>query len=222
MAAKKVCVMALCVFLLTLSFSGVGNAVSQETQTVTPLNYGGLKIEITAPVHACPGEEMIVTVKTSAVDVQQVHINSITLELYGVKTADERVVLVQIDHLEDVDLSIHQTNYTVTIPDDIAPGLTYGEVSCDWEALNAPFEIQSSGFVSTYIENVVLQQLQEDYDELSAAHDSLLEDYNQLNSEVHGDPDSTRTLMYVFIITTVVASITVFVLLMRKPKKVWV
>jgi hypothetical protein len=214
--------MALCTFVLVLAFSGVGNADPQGTQTVTPLNYGGLRIDITAPVQACPGDNITITVRTSASDVQQVYINYITLKLYGVVTAEERVPLVQIDHLHDVALSIHETNYTVTIPDDIAPGLIYGEVSCDWKALGVSFEILSSGFVLTYVEDVALEQLQADYDELNAAHQTILQEYNALKSEVHGAPDSTRNLMYVFIATTVVASITVVVLLMRKPKKVWV
>ncbi len=222
MTHKKLCVMALCTFVLVLAFSGVGNADPQGTQTVTPLNYGGLRIDITAPVQACPGDNITITVRTSASDVQQVYINYITLKLYGVVTAEERVPLVQIDHLHDVALSIHETNYTVTIPDDIAPGLIYGEVSCDWKALGVSFEILSSGFVLTYVEDVALEQLQADYDELNAAHQTILQEYNALKSEVHGAPDSTRNLMYVFIATTVVASITVVVLLMRKPKKVWV
>ena len=221
MMHKKLCVMALCAFLL--AFSGVVNGAPQGTQTVSPLNYGGLRIDITAPVQACPGDNITVTVRTSAVDVQQVHINCITLELYGVINATDRVSLVQIDHLANVGLSVHETNYTVAIPDNLAPGLTYGEVSCDWKALGAPFEIQSSGFVLTYVEDVALQQLQADYDELNATHQTVLEEYNEIKSQVNvGDSDSTRQLMYVFILTTVVASITVVVLLMRKPKKVWV
>lgn len=212
----------MCAFLLTLAFSGVGNAAPAETQPVTPLNYGGLKIEITAPVQARPGENITVTVKTSASDVQQIHINSITLELYGIVNVTDRVTLAEIDHLENVDLSIHATDYTVTIPDDIAPGLTYGEVSCNWKALGVSFEILSSGFVLTYIEDVELEQLQLEYDELCATHESILEEYNQLKSETGGDSDSTRTLMWVFIVTTIVASATVVVMLLRKPKKVWV
>ncbi len=222
MAAKKLCVMMLCVFLLTLAFSGVANAVSQETQTVTPLDYGGLRIDIAAPVHARPGDNITVTVRTSASDVQQIYINYITLNLYGVINATNRVALAEIDHLDDVPLAIHEIYYNITIPADLSPGLTYGEVSCNWKALGVSFEILSSGFVLTYIEDVALEQLQADYDELCATHESILEEYNKLKSEVHGDSDSTRNLMYVFIATTIVASITVVVLLMRKPKKVWV
>lgn len=215
--------MTLCVFLLTLAFSGVGNAVPQGTQTVTPLDYGGLRINITAPVQARPGDNITVTVRTSASDVQQVFITYIGIKLYGTINATNRVALAEIDHLHDVALSIHETNYTVTIPDDISPGLTYGEVSCDWKALGVSFEILSSGFVLTYIEDVALEQLQTDYNELNASHQTILQEYNELKSQVTGETsDSTRNLMYVFILTTVVASITVVVLLLRKPKKVWV
>jgi hypothetical protein len=223
LALKKLCIMTLCAFLLILAFSGVGNAAPQGTQTVTPLDYGGLRINITAPLQARPGDNITITVRTSASDVQQVFINYIGLKLYGAINATNRVTLAEIDHLHDVALSIHETNYTITIPDDLSPGLTYGEVSCDWKALGVSFEISSSGFVLTYIEDVALEQLQTDYNELNATHQTILKEYNELKSQVSGETsDSTRNLMYVFILTTVVASITVVVLLLRKPKKVWI
>ena len=222
MTLKKLCTMALCAFLLTLAFSGVSNAAPEETQSVSPLDYGGLRIDITAPVQACPGENITVTVKTSASDVQQIHIKYITVDLYGVINATTKVYLDQIEHLSNVSLSVHEIHYNVTIPNNISPGLTYGEVSCEWEALGASFEILSSGFVLTYVENVALQQLQAEYDELNATHQSIVQEYNELKSDLNEESDSTRNLMYVFIATTVVASITVVVLLMRKPKKVWV
>jgi len=219
---KKLCVMALCTFLLTLTFSGVGNAAPEETQSVSPLDYGGLRIDITTPVQAYPGENITVTVKTSASDVQQIYIRYITIDLYGVINATTKVYLDQIAHLNNVSLSSHDIQYNVTIPNNISPGLTYGKVSCEWEALGASFEILSSGFVLTYVKNVALEQLQTEYDELNATHQSVLQENTELKSGINEDADSTRNLMYVFIATTVVASITVFVLLMRKPKKVWV
>jgi hypothetical protein len=214
--------MVLCTFLLTLAFSGVGNSAPAETQTVSPLDYGGLRIEITAPVQACPGDNITVGVKTSASNVQQIHIRYITIELYGVINATTKVYLAQIAHLSNVSISSHELQYTITIPNSISPGLTYGIINCEWELMGAPQKIPSSGFALTYIKNVALEQLQAEYDELNATHQSILEEYTELKSGIKGEVDSTRNLMYVFIVTTVVASITVFVLLMRKPKKVWV
>jgi hypothetical protein len=219
---KKLCVMALCTIFLTLAFSGVAKSAPEETQTVSPLDYGGLRIDITAPVQACPGDNITVTVKTSASNVQQIYVRYITIDLYGVINATTKVYLDQIEHLSNVSLSSDEIQYNVTIPNNISPGLTYGEVSCEWEALGASFEILSSGFVLTYIKNIALEQLQAEYDELNATHQSILQEYTELKSGIKEEVDSTRNLMYVFIATTVVASITVIVLLMRKPKKVWV
>jgi len=218
---KKLCVMALCTFLLTLAFSGVGNAAPEETPSVYYLEYGGLKIDIRAPDQAYPGENITVTVKTEAV-VPQIYVKYINVDLYGVVNATTEVILDQISHLKNSSLSSHEVQYNIKIPDNISPGLTYGEVSCEWEALGASFEILSSGFVLTYIENVALEQLQAEYDELNATHQAVVQENTELKSGLNEDVDSTRNLMYVFIATTVVASITVFVLLMRKPKKVWV
>jgi len=214
--------MTLCVFLLSVAFSGIGYAEPQGTETVTPLDYGGLRIDITAPVQARPGDTINITVRTSASDVQQIFINYITLELYGIVNITDCVPLAQIDHLSNVPLSIHEIHYNITIPDNLSPGLIYGDVSCNWKALGVSFEILSSGFVLTYIEDVELEQLQTDYDELSATHESILQEYNELKSQVPDNSDSTRNLMWVFIATTIVASITVFVLLLRRPKRVWV
>jgi hypothetical protein len=215
--------MTLCVFLLTLAFCGIGYAEPQGTKTVTPLDYGGLRIDITAPVQARPGDNITITVRTSAsADVKQIYINYITLELYGIVNVTDSTLLAQIDHLSNVPLSIHEIHYNITIPNNLSPGLTYGDVSCNWKALGVSFEILSSGFVLTYIEDVELEQLQTDYDELSATHESILQEYNELKSQIPDNSDSTRNLMWVFIATTIVASITVFVLLLRRPKRVWV
>jgi hypothetical protein len=74
----------------------------------------------------------------------------------------------------------------------------------------------------TFIRNVALEQLQADYDELNSTYHLLLHNYTQLELNIEEDSDSSRNLMYVFIATTIVASITVIVLLMRKPKKIWI
>ena len=221
MTLKKLCVMALCTFLLTLTFSGVGNAAPEETPSVYYLEYGGLKIDIRAPDQAYSGENITVTVKTEAV-VPQIYVKYINVDLYGVVNATTEVILDQISHLKNSSLSSHEVQYNIKIPDNISPGLTYGIINCEWEALGASFEILSSGFVLTYVKNVALEQLQAEYDELNATHQSVLQENTELKSGINEDVDSTRNLMYVFIATTVVASITVFVLLMRKPKKVWV
>ena len=220
MKLKKLSVMALCVFLLTLAFSGIGKAAPEETQDVYYLEYGGLKIDIKAPVKAYAGESITVTVKTEAV-ISQIYIKYINIDIYGVMNATNKIYLDQITHLANSSLSSYEAQYNVTIPADISPGLTYGIISCEWELMGSPQKIPSSGFALTYIQNIELEQLQAKYEELNATYQSSLQNYTNLESGLEGELGSTRNLLYIFVATTVVASITVIVLLMRKPKRVW-
>ena len=137
MKLRNLPVIALCIFLFSLAFSGVANASSEETQTVYDINYGGLHVTIIAPVEACPGENITVNVKTSASGTQQIYVNYINLTFYGVVNSTTRTTLDEIAHLTDVSISSHDANYTLSIPNNIAPGLTCGEISCDWIALSA-------------------------------------------------------------------------------------
>ena len=54
------------------------------------------------------------------------------------------------------------------------------------------------------------------------AIDFANQNFTELESSFQEEVDSSRNLAYVFIITTAIAIITVIVLLMRKPKRVWV
>jgi hypothetical protein len=101
-------------------------------------------------------------------------------------------------------------------------GLTFGIISCEWELMGAPQKIPESGFALTYIKNVDLEQLQTEYAQLNATYQSLLQKQTDLDSNLQREVYSTRDLMYIFVATTIVASITVLVLLMRKPKKIWI
>jgi hypothetical protein len=225
---KKLCVMVLCTFLLILAFAGVGKSAPEETQSVYDVTHGGLRIIVIAPVEAYPGEDITVTVKINVSDVQQIYINYINLKFCGVVNTTTIVTFEQITHLNNVFISSNETQYNITIPDNISPGLTFGEISCEWKALGVSFEIPSSGFALTYIKNTELEKLQAEYNELNATHYSMLQNYTEMEStynELESDikeVENTRNLMYIFIATTVVASITVVVLLMRKPKKVWI
>ncbi|MCW4034901.1 MAG: hypothetical protein NWF03_06010 [Candidatus Bathyarchaeota archaeon] len=228
MKYKKIFVTVLSVLLLTLAFSGIGNAAPEDTQTVYRLEYGGLRINIVAPVEAYPGENITITVNTSS-GAEPVFVKNIYIELYGLVNATQKVYLDQITHLNNYYLDSHTIQYTVTIPDNMSPGLTCGTISCEWEVDGAPQKIPSSGFVLTYVKNVALEQLQTDYNELNATFQSFVQNYTDLEStyteletELKEEVDSTRSLMYIFVVTTAVAAVTVFVLLMRKPKRVWV
>ena len=213
--------MALCTLLLTLAFSGVAQSAPEDTPSVYYLEYGGLKIDIRAPIESYPGENITVTVKAEA--ITEIFVKYIRITLYGALNATEKVSLREITHLENSSfISSYEVQYNVTIPNDLSPGLTYGLISCEWELMGSPQKIPSSGFALTFIRNIDLEQLQLEYNELNVTHHSLLQNYTELESGSNEELDSTRNLMYIFVATTVVASITVIVMLMRKPKKIWI
>jgi hypothetical protein len=221
MQLTKVCVMALCTLLVALAFSGVVYSAPEETVSVYSLEYGGLEIDISAPAQAYPGENITVTVYAEA--ITQLYVKYIRITVYGALNATDKITLQEIRHLENSAFtSSYEVDYTVTIPDNMSPGLLYCLISCEWELMGSPQKIPQSGFALTYIRNMELEQLQTKYQQLNTTHQSLMEDYKELESGFSTDLDSTRNLMYIFIATTVVASITVIVLLMRKPKKIWI
>ncbi len=219
--SKKLCTIALCTFLVTFAFIGVSQAAPEETQNVYYLEYGGLKIDIKAPVKAYIGDSIVLIVNTKSV-VPEIYVKYIKIDLYGRVDAITEISLDQITHLTNSYLSSsYEAQYDVKIPENISPGLTYGIINCEWEFMGSSQRIPKSGFVLTYIQGMELEQLQTDYDELNASHQSLVQNYTELKSNLEGEVGSTRNLVYVFVATTVFGSITVVVLLMRKPKSVW-
>jgi len=216
---KKSGSIAVCVLFLILTISWIVKAETLEEKNVCPIEYGGLKINIYAPVQVYPGDNINVTVRTEA--VTQLYIKYIHIIISGVTNATTEVTLANISHLEDSILDLYEATYNVSIPDNISPGLTYGVISCEWDFMGAPQKIPSSGFAMTYVNNVALEHLQAEYEELNAVHQAIVQNYTELESDFQEEVGSTRNLAYVFIATTAVAIITVIVLLMRKPKKVW-
>ena len=220
MKLKKMFAMVLSVFLITLTFSGTAMSQTEQTKNVYTLEYGGLIIDIVAPVQSSPGENITITITTEA--LAQVNVEYLDVLIYGIVDAQTEVSLAEITHLEDSALTFHEENYRITIPSDISPGLIYGIISCEWDLMGSPQRILPSGFALTYIQNIELEQLQTQYRELNATYYDSLQNYTALESDISLELDSTRNLMYIFVATTVVASITVIVLLMRKPKKIWI
>ena len=108
-----------------------GSPVSpEETPSVYYLEYGGLKIDIRAPIQSYPGENITVTVKAEA--ITEIYVKYVHVTLYGALNATNKVTLREINHLENSSfLSSYEVQYNVTIPTGLSPGLTYGLVSCN-------------------------------------------------------------------------------------------
>ena len=222
MKYKKLFTMVFCIFVLTLSFSGIVQSQSEQTKNVYSLPYGGLLINIVAPIQSSPGNNITITITAEAASGVEVDVNYLDVLIYGIKNAKDEISLAEITHIENRPLTFHEATYQISIPNDISPGLIYGIISSEWDFMGTHQRITPSGFALTYIQNVELEELRAEFNQLNATYYDSLHNYTALESDLAVELDSTRNLMYIFVATTVVASITVIVLLMRKPKKVWI
>ena len=214
--------MVLSVFLLTLACSGTVLSQSEQTKNVYSLPYGGLIINIVAPVQSSPGNNITLTITAEAASGVEVEIDYLDVLIYGIVNAKDEISLAEITYLEGTSVSFHEANYQISIPNNISPGLIYGVISSEWDFMGSHQTVPPSGFALTYIQNIELEELRTQFNELNATYYASLANLTNIESNLCTELDSTRNLMYIFVITTAVASITVIVLLMRKPKKVWI
>jgi len=219
---KKLFATVFCIVVLSLSFSGMVQSQSEQTKNVYSLPYGGLLIDIVAPVQSSPGNNITITITAEAASGVEVDVDYLDVQIYGIKNAKDETSLAEITHIENMPLTFHEANYQISIPNDISPGLIYGIISSEWDFMGTHQRITPSGFALTYIQNVELEELRAEFNQLNATYYDSLCNQTALESDLEVELGSTRNLMYIFVATTVVASITVIVLLMRKPKKVWI
>jgi hypothetical protein len=212
--------------LLMVISTAYAESATDETWTHVPLDYGGLRVEITTPCQVDPGNNITATVKVAAPEVD-VEIHQLDVDIFGLENETDEVLLHHIDVRALLDRSnimqglAIEVNSTLVIANDTSPGLTYGVVSGLWTCLSAYHDIPAAGFIVTYVRNRELDRLHTEYEELNATYQSLLGNFTELDSEYAVELNGAKNLMYVFVVTTVVAGATVLVLIMRRPKTYW-
>lgn len=226
---KPVISLLLSTFLLSLAFGFVANA---ETQLVwsSPDEWEGIDVEIYAPHQTYPGDNITIRVKVGA--TKNLNDTYLTVRIYGSKSEgnDSWTTYVYILSGEDLPIgAVLDQNFTLNIISDVSPGSIYGHIYCLW---NVVFPVpkgysQEDSFEVTYSKSKEFEELKAQFEELNASYyelngtyNSLLANYTKLKN-YKSELGSTRNLMYVFVATTVVSAATVFILLIKKPKRVW-
>ena len=219
MNCKKVVVLSLglSMLLLTLTYGAAVRATPEERRPVYSTDFLGLEVIVEAPYLAYPGENITVTVNVTAEASALARVEYIHVNIYGLRNETEEIS----PPLADIYINTvpYQYDHIITIPNDTSPGLLYGTI--EWGKWSVQFPggevtIENpppAGFVVTYVKNVELDELQVTYDELLANYTKLKNYKSELGS--------TRNLMYIFVATTVVSAATAFILLMRRPKRLW-
>ena len=201
-------------FLLSLVLVSVAKA---ETRLVRSFDLEGIGIRIFAPRQAYPGDNITLqTIVESKEDLRDVYV---TIGIHGSISEGYDEWMEYITVLDDVDFStaeLNDQNFTVNIPSNVSSGLVYGHIYCTWKVYDIPVWKDCShedSFEVTYLRSNEFEQLQ-------AAYDSLLANYTKLKN-YKSELGSTRNLMYIFVATTVVSAVTAFILLMRRPRRLW-
>jgi len=218
MNCKKVVVLSLSLsmLLLTLTYGATVRATPEERRTVYETDSLGLKVSIAAPYFADPGENITVAVNVTVEASGSIDFGYIRIRICGLRNETEEIS----PPLADIYINTvpYQHDHIITIPNYTCPGLLYGTI--EWEKWSAQLygitlmiTPPPAGFVVTYVKNVELEELQADYD-------SLLANYTKLEN-YKTELGSTRNLMYIFVATTVVSAATVFIILLRRPKRLW-
>jgi len=205
--------------LLSSTFGAVARATSEERRPVYEVDSLGLKVNIVAPYVADPGENMTVSINVTADASGGVEVEYIHVIVYGMRNVTQEIS----PSLANIYINTvpYQADHVITIPNDTCPGLLYGTI--EWGEWSIQFpgggmkvtieNPPQAGFVVTYVKNVEHEALQE-------AYDSLLANYTRMEN-YQSELGSTRNLMYILVATTVVSAATVFLLLMRRPKRPW-
>jgi len=166
-----------------------------EERKILSRSYVGLGVEVYSPYQCYPSETITVRVRVEA--LEDVKNTTVTLFIWGSKSEGQNPWGTSFTVLEVPDFpsgTIREEAYKITMPSDIDPGLTYGILLLDWSIYRtSTWENQwdKASFRATYVKNKGYEDLQTRY---NSATNNL---------------QNTRTLMYIFLTTTVISMVSI-------------
>jgi len=221
---KKIITLMLTIPLLTLTFISIVQFTIAEPQARLAWSHEseGFSVEVYAPSQAYPGNVVPINVKVNATaDLLDVYV---ILEIFGSKYENcthWNATSFNVLWNEDLYTGEGKTEkYDLEVPLDADPGIVYGYIICKWMTLDLQDHSKYDSFSLTYLKNKDFEELQNEYGELQGKYEELNESYIKLKSK-HDEIGSTRNLMYIFIVTTIVSAATAFILLISRPKRPW-
>jgi len=218
----------LLILMISLWISTFGSSISSgiaDNQARLAWLYEpeGISIQVYAPPQAYPGDVVPLTVKVNATeDLLDVYV---ILEIFGSKyenCSHWNTTSFKVLWNENLNASEGVTKeYNLEVPSDADPGLVYSYIICKWMTLDLDEYSKYDSFSVTYLENKDFETLRNEYAELQNKYEDLNASYTELKSKHQSEIGSTRNLVYILAATTIVSAITAFILLMRRPKRLW-
>lgn len=209
----RIKIMLVLILLIFLSPSTLFNATvyAVEERKVLSRNYVGFGVEVFAPYQCYSSENITVRVRVKA--FEDIKNASVTMFIWGSKSEGSNpwgASFTVIDVSDFLGGAIKVEAYNVTIPSDIDPGLTYGILFLDWSIYRSPsWEDQwdKANFRMTYVKNKKFEDLQTTYSDLQDEHNSVLTELQ-----------NNRTLIYLFLATTIALTFSTVYFARSKPK----
>jgi hypothetical protein len=233
----------LVIFLVVtfLAFSLLGNIRAQVTQEATQTFFDstalGIRIQANATAEARPGEN--ITVILTLTPLTEVQVKYFNLSIFGFLNGTDKTAMGTPQSYTNFSLNGTSRSYnsTFTVSDWVS-GKVYGEIELAHSAKYGPVTIENDGIVDgfymTDVENVYLEELRQEYSnltqqygQLNQSYTNLTQLYEQLNQSYVGlqgsasELASTRQVTAVLGITTVIFVATTLYLALRKPKQYW-
>jgi len=222
---KFTTLLVLTIPLFTLTFTSIVQFAISEPQARLAWSYESedIVVEVYAPSQAYPGDVVPISVKVNATaDLLDVYV---ILEIFGSKYENcsyWNTTSFSVLWNEDLDAGEGITEkYDLEVSADADPGLVYGHMVCKWMTLDLQDHSKYDSFSVTYLKNKDFEELQNEHAELQNTYEEMNASYTELKSKHQSEIGGTRNLMYIFVATTAVSAATVFIILMRRPKRLW-
>jgi len=219
------------IILLTLTSALIGitkaQAPTENMKTFFESKWPGIEIQVNATRETLPEEAMtiILLVKSKAEDI---YIEYFNLTIFGFIEGQNKSILGGI-YQDAFPLNYSETkrcNKTLTVRSDVW-GTTYGELAFQYSIGGFSYSLSSLGFTTTYVKNVYLENLEEQFQSLNENFTELQQNYTELAGKYDElsksivELDNTRRAMIILAITTVIFAATTIYSIMRKPKQYW-
>ena len=241
---KKIKTLIVIFVLVNLTLTLVKCTTAQtanETEQFFSRDYAGISIRFNATRETVPGGNIRINLCVSCT-AKNVTVHHLNLSVYGFRYGQEKIFLLNsTSALKDTSLVYNDTysyNYSVPVPTDVWDA-THAKLDLKYTIVDSSFEYNPS-FPITVVKNVYLEELKSKLESLNATYWQLNqtfwesfgmnlteENLAQLNETYwqfkgsQSELDTTRRVVAILAITTVLFVATTLYLVMRKPKERW-
>ena len=237
-------VLVITTLVFTLVCTAKVQASTENMETFFNSKIPGMIVQVNATAESQPNGNINFTLSLKG--LTEVYVEHFNLSIFGFMYGKDKILMKNVT---DNDFQLDSTsireyvNNTLKVPQKVW-NVAYGEISLTYRAQLGGLELRfpqlTFGFTMTHIENVYLKAIEEQLKNLNSTYRQLNqtfwesfgmslteENLAQLNETYwqfkgsQSELDTTRRVVAILAITTVLFVATTLYLVMRKPKERW-